>query len=407
MAKRTTNREEPVREKYSDAREDSGAREAYVRASLALSMIPSVGGGRIRKLFEHFPEPMSVFTKKWAEISSVSTIGATVARSIRNFRKWDEVDRLLMMTRKHRMALVTPLDDCYPFRLHHIYDPPAVLWVKGEPEALKNEFLAVVGTRRPSEAGREVTIKLTFELIDNMQAGVVSGLAHGIDALAHNAALKRSRCTVAVLGCGLDRVYPTGNRQLAYSIMNNGGALISEYPPGTKPDAHHFPVRNRIVSGMSLGVIVTETGIKGGSMITADLALEQGREVFAVPHDIRNEKGEGCNLIIQRGWGKLVINADDIAAELPPGVRVAKPKEQPGNGADTTHSRTFDKAGNRRLDPKEHKIIQLLSKQTLHIDALSRKLKSAVHTLLPVLLKLELDGLVVQRPGKKFALSEW
>ena len=395
------DREEPVQ------KNDSNARENYIRASLALSMIPSVGAGRIRKLFEQFQEPMSVFSNNWEDIASVQTIGVAVARSIKRFRKWDDVDRLLMMSGKHRMELITPFDECYPHRLRHIYDPPPVLWVKGESGALKNEFLAVVGTRRPSAAGRELTIKLTGELIDSVQAGIASGLAHGIDALAHNVALERNRCTAAVLGCGLDRVYPTGNRRLAHEILNSGGALISEYPPGTKPDAHHFPVRNRIVSGMSLGVVVTETGISGGSMITVDMALEQGREVFAVPHDIRNERGEGCNVIIQRGWGKLICNAGDVAVELPAGIHVSKNGEQADENTGSDRRRMPDIINKRRLNPKQQKIIRLLSKQKLHIDVLAQETKTATHILLPVLLQLELDGIVVQSPGKKFALREW
>ncbi len=394
------NREEPVQ------KNDSNARENYIRASLALSMIPSVGAGRIRKLFEHFPEPMSVFSKKWKEIAAVPSIGVGVARPIQNFRKWHEVDRLLMMTGKHRMKLITPVDECYPCRLRHIYDPPAILWVKGDPNALKNEFLAVVGTRRPSAAGRELTTTLTRDLIDTVQAGIASGLAHGIDALAHKVALERNRSTVAVLGCGLDRVYPTGNRRLAHDILNSGGALISEYPPGTKPDAHHFPVRNRVVSGMSLGVVVMETGISGGSMITVDQALEQGREVFAVPHDIRNERGEGCNIIIQRGWGKLIYSAEDVAAELPGTIQVADNEAHSADGSDGLRNHNYDQINKRVLNPIQQKIVTLLEEKILHIDALSRQIKSATHTLMPVLLQLELEGIIEQRPGKKFALRE-
>ncbi len=384
-----------------------GKSENYVRASLALSMIPSVGGGRIRRLFDHFEDPLAVFSADWSELAGVATIGATVAKSIRDFSSWGDVDRVLIMTEKHGMVLLTPFDHCYPARLLHIYDPPAVLWVRGDPEVLKMDFLAVVGTRRPSSEGREVTVRLTRQLIQRVQAGIVSGLAHGVDALAHGEALKNNRCTVAVMACGLDRVYPTGNRSLAFRIVDSGGALISEYPPGTRPEAHHFPIRNRIVSGMSLGVLVSETGIKGGSMITVGAALDQGREVFVVPHSVSNERGEGCNRVIQRGWGKLVCNVEDIVAELPPALHLRSGRDehpQLRNGNPGGVNQRLQRAD---ADPQETMILRLLSEKERHIDEIARISGIATHVLLAVLLRLELDGIIVQRPGKKFGIVAW
>lgn len=395
-------------------RETSAERKKYIRASLALSMIPAVGAGRIRRLYDHFSDPMSVFTADQTDIARIETIGGSVAEAIRRFTKWDQVDRLLAMSDKHRMTLLTPFDDFYPPRLMHIYDPPAVLWVKGDLHALKNEYLAVVGTRRPTKQGRQLTIRLTRMLLHRIDAGIASGLAHGVDALAHRAALGQNKCTVAVMACGLDRIYPTGNRQLAWDIMDRGGALVSEYPPGTKPEAHHFPVRNRIVSGMSLGVLVTETGVRGGSMITVGTALDQGREVFAVPHDTGNEHGEGCNRIIQRGWGKLVCSVEDIIAELPPAVRTPGwNKKGPGSHGSPVSgtisvSETASVPSRRHgHDPLVRNMLRLLSRDVMHIDQLARHMKTTVQKLLPVLLHLELEGVVVQRPGKKFVLSEW
>ncbi len=383
-----------------------GTREDYVRASLALSMIPSVGGGRTRRLIEHFGDPGSVFSADLASLSAVASIGASVAKSISNFSAWGEVDRLLMLTKKHGMELLTPKDKCYPGRLPHIYDPPAVLWARGNTKALKNDFLAVVGTRKPTRDGRDVTIRLTRSLIQKTTVSIVSGLAHGVDTLAHAEALRSKRCTVAVLACGLDRVYPAGNRSLAFQIMKSGGALISEYPPGTKPESHHFPARNRIVSGLSVGVLVTETGVSGGSMITASAALDQGREVFAVPHGLWNERGEGCNRIIQRGWGKLVCDADDIISELPLNMR--RDLSCHSNGNDTTEyrERIRERLQNPETDPSEKAVLRFLTDQERHIDEISRETGIASHALLGLLLKLELDGLVAQVPGKKFTLSK-
>jgi len=394
------------RSSRGDKKKNMGTREDYVRASLALSMIPSIGGGRIRRLFEHFRDPMSVFSADWASLSAVASIGAIVARSIRDFSEWEKVDRLLMMTKKHGMALLTPYDECYPGRLLHIYDPPAVLWARGNTEALKRDFLAVVGTRKPTCDGRDVTIRLTRSLIQKTQAGIVSGLAHGVDTLAHLEALRNKRCTVAVMACGLDRVYPAGNRSLAFDIMKSGGAMISEYPPGTKPESHHFPVRNRIVSGMSVGVVVTETGVSGGSMITASAALDQGREVFAVPHSVWNERGEGCNRIIQRGWGKLVSDAEDIISELPLNMRLDLPSSGSGEIPQAFLQRVRERLENPGTDPSEKAVLQLLADKERHIDEISREAGIASHVLLTLLLKLELDGIILQVPGKKFTLSK-
>ncbi len=384
-----------------------GARENYIRASLALSMIPSVGAGRTRRLLEHFTDPMSVFTADWADLSAVASIGAAVARSVREFSAWREVDRVLAMTKRHGLALIIPSDASYPRRLLHIYDPPAVIWVKGNPEALDMEYLAVVGTRKPSSYGMETTVGLTRQFVRKVPAGIVSGLAHGVDTLAHSETLRNKGCTVAVLACGLDRVYPTGNRSLAFEILKSGGALISEYPPGTKPEAHHFPVRNRIVSGISVGVLVTETGVTGGSMITVGAALDQGREVFAVPHGLRNERGEGCNRIIQRGWGKLVCTVDDIIAELPVGVK--KQDTSVENDKDRNNNQNFlprDFKG-QNAEPAVKKILKLLAKREMHIDELFRSTGLASHLLMSSLLKLELEGIVSQKPGKIFAMAGW
>lgn len=293
------------------------AREDYIRAGLALSLIPSVGPGRINKIFEHFSSPMNVFSVAWEELAVVPHIGAAVARSIHRFSDWSSVDELLKITKKHNASLLTPYDSRYPELLTHIHDPPAILWVKGNFEALRIPLIAVVGTRSPTTAGRHLSISLTRGLVRGAGIGIVSGLAKGVDAIAHKTTLEENGWTVAVLGSGIDRIYPRGNISLAHEIMNRGGAVISEFLPGTLPDSQNFPRRNRIVSGMSLGVVVTESEITGGSVITVRKALDQNREVFIIPHDLRNPKGEGCNELIQRGWGKPVIRISDIFEELP------------------------------------------------------------------------------------------
>lgn len=398
-------------EKRFDEKEETGQpdclnmRDDYIRASLALSHIPGIGAGRIKKIFEHFENPMSVFSSDLAEIAGIDTIGAVNARAITCFREWRKIDQLINSAEKHQFELLTPIDACYPNRLKHIYDPPAVLWVRGDPEVLKHEYIAIVGTRKPTKAGREITERLTSSLLDCSAVGVVSGLAYGVDALAHLSAIEKKRSTVAVLGSGVDRIYPSGNIRLAYRILEQGGALISEFPPGTSPEAHHFPIRNRIVSGISLGILVTETGLNGGSMITVSLGLDQGREVFVVPQDISNERGAGCNAVIQRGWGKLVFTVSHILEDLPVSVHTCDISD-----ADIPLFRR--NAGNsvnspkRELNHHEAKIITLLTSRPHHIDEMSGQLKVGSHMLLSLLLQLELDGFVVQKPGKNFCMAD-
>ena len=380
-------------EKILDGREVPGQpdylnrRDGYVRASLALSQIPGIGAGRIKKLFEHFKKPMSVFSVGLSELAGIDTIGAVNAKAIVRFNEWQKIDQLIQSAEKNHYRLLTPFDAFYPKRLLHIYDPPSVLWVRGNPEVLKQEYIAIVGTRKPTKRGREITERLTSSLLGCSAVGVVSGLAYGVDALAHISAIEKKRATVAVLGSGVDRIYPSGNIRLAYRILDSGGALISEFPPGTRPEAHHFPIRNRIVSGISLGILVTETGLNGGSMITVGLGLDQGREIFVVPHDISNEHGTGCNAIIQRGWGKLVFRASHILEDLPASVRscdigkadVPLFRQNAGNS---------ESSPKRELNQQEKKIIAMLSNRPHHIDEMSGNLQVGSHLLLSYLLQL-------------------
>ncbi len=389
-------------------------RDDYIRASLALSLIPEIGANRIKNLFEHFESPMSLFSRDLPDLVRVRKIGASVARSIRSFQDWGRVDQLMSMAEKHEVTLLTLFDDTYPCRLKQIHDPPALLWVRGDPAVLKRCFLAIVGTRRPSVEGREATIKLTRELIATTDLAIVSGLAHGVDTIAHRVILEENGCTVAVLGCGIDRIYPTGNFRLAQRMLQQGGAIISEFPPGTRPEAHNFPIRNRVVSGMSLGVLVTETGMAGGSRITAGKALDQNREVFIVPHAISNKKGTGSNDLIKNSGGKLVTCVDDILVEFPyteiprRGATNVSGERYAEDGQTPIRLRTsgpVEKSNTKDLSNLEKRICRLLSKSPIHADRLSQKLQMRAENLLPVLLKLELADVIIQKPGKKFTLK--
>lgn len=380
----------------------------HIRASVALSMIPDVGAGKINRLFKACPSPMTVFSTGWQALTRIKGIGPVVAKSIHNFKDWENVDKTINRALDQGYKLLGPHDSHYPELLKHIYDPPVVIWVKGNTEALKKNFIGVIGTRNPTSRGREVTQKITQSILAALDVGIVSGLAYGVDTAAHRTTIENGGCTVAILGSGLDNIYPRSNRNLASQIIKNGGAVLSEYPPGTKPESHHFPVRNRIVSGMSLGVVITETRVTGGSRITLNTALDQGREVFIIPHDIRNNSGRGCNEFIRNGWGKLICDVNDIADELPQHL-LKKSFKRHGRLPDVQgkrHGKRND-GESTRLKARQNDIITFLKGKTEDIDIISASLSIPANELLHELLELELAGRVTQKPGKRFTAGEW
>ncbi|MDG5766019.1 DNA-processing protein DprA [Balneolales bacterium ANBcel1] len=389
----------------------------HIRALLALSMIPSLGAAKIGRLARAFSPLSSVFSMDRKALTSVPGIGGSIAGAIRAFRQWGRVDAVLEQAEQQGIELLVPQDPDFPALLREIPDPPLMLWVRGALEALNRPGLAVVGTRNPSTSGREATVRFTRELLEAGDLAIISGLARGVDTLAHRTALEQQGCTVAVLGSGVNRIYPADNTRLAHKIIEGGGAVVSEYPPGSKPDAHHFPVRNRIVSGMALGVLVTETGPRGGSRITIDKALDQGREVFIVPHDIRRPSGYGCNVFIQRGWGKLVTCAADILEELPGYTgHTAGPLPDDAAGSGGNHPAfgsksimrtriTGPEAWHRAAGGMGERLCRELDGRERQIDELAAALNRPAPALLSVLLELELAGLVAQKPGKKFTAA--
>jgi DNA processing protein len=337
-----------------------------------------------------------VFGMTASQIQGISGIGETTARYVASFRDWDQVDRVIADGDRMGVHLLGLDDPAYPDLLCQIPDPPVLLWVRGDLAALKLPAMAVIGTRRPSDYGVSVATTFTRELCE---AGlcIVSGLARGIDAVAHDTAVKSQGITVGVLGSGIDRIYPGDHRTLAYRMIESGGCLISEFPPGTKPDAGNFPIRNRVVSGLSLGTLVIETKGEGGSMITARLALDQNREVFAVPHRIGDSRGDGCNYLIQISGAKLVRSTNDILIDLGGGFSL-RPE------ANVQSQFEFEKRAplwrSRDLGPLSQSICELLEKGQLHTDDLSAKVDQPIHVVLNELLQLEFAGLVKTLPGK-------
>ena len=277
------------------------------------------------------------------------------------------------------ITALTPDDDGYPRRLREIADPPPLLYVRGELLDRDEWSLAIVGTRRPTPYGVQVTRTLTAELA-NSGLTIVSGLARGVDGIAHETTLERRGRTVAVVASGLDRVYPPEHKRLASQILDSGGALISEYPLGTRPDARFFPRRNRIIAGVTLGTLVTEAGEKSGTWHTVTSALDQGREVFAVPGPITSEQSAGANNVIKRGLGKLVTCAQDVLDELNVG-----PIERQAQLAEQLPE-----------DPAEAALLERIGHDPIHVDELSRLLQQPVHETAAAMATLELKGLIHQ-----------
>lgn len=364
----------------------------HLREYIALSLVPKVGAQRIRLLLQKVDQPREIFRMSQKEIEQIEGFGEVLAKSIVTFENWERVDQILEQSERTGAQIITYQDEAYPRLLRETYDPPILFWLKGNKAVLNSPGVAVVGTRRATSYGVKKAKDFTVELVKNGLT-VVSGLAYGIDSAAHQATLASGGKTIAVLGSGIDIIYPHRNLALAKEIAERGGAVISEFPLGTKPDMGNFPVRNRIVSGMTLGTLVVESGLKGGSMITAQSALTQNREVFVVPHALDKANGIGCNHLIKRGAGKLVQSVNDIIEEIP----VHQVEESAKVSGEM-------KWKSLELDDFSKAICASLEADSMHIDELAESLEVKSHHLLSKLLELEMLECVRQRAGKNFEL---
>jgi DNA processing protein len=363
-----------------------------VRSLLGLSMVPGVGAARLRLLVNHFGDPEKVMDASERELIEVDGIDRSVARKIISERDFEE-DIQLQLSRlnKSEARIVTFWDKDFPENLKKIYDPPVMLFIRGELSSSDKYSVAVVGTRNPTTYGKHVAEKFAAELAEHGIV-VVSGLARGIDTISHTTTVRSGGRTIAVLGSGVDVIYPSENKRLAEQILV-GGAIISEYYMGSKPDAVNFPRRNRIISGISLGTILVETDVNGGAMITASFALDQNREVFAVPGQVFERKGHGTNKLIKEGRAKLVEDISDVVEELRYKLRpILKDQPKPQTKI--------------QLSIFEQKIFDVLSDDPIHVDVLSEKCKMSTSDILVQLLGLELKGVVKQLPGKYFTKYE-
>ncbi len=359
-------------------------------------LVPGLGNQRSKMLIQKSGANSAeeIFEMKPSQLMKVDGIGDQVIKNLLAFKNWHEADRILERTEKCNASLLSIDDDAYPELLKHIYDPPVLLWYKGDRDVFRTNGVAVVGTRNPGKYGLKQTERWGAALV-NYGLTINSGLAYGVDTKAHQTALKSGGKTIAILGSGIDVIYPSKNTSLVKEIIELGGAVASEYPPGTAPDAVNFPGRNRIVSGMSHGILVVESGIKGGSMITARYALDQNREVFVVPHPLNHVRGEGCNYLIRTGQGKLVQSIDHILEEI---------------SVETIDSPSSDMGKKPQqwtlleLTDSEKKLCSIFNDQPIHIDKISELVGEPVYKLHSVMLELEMKGAIKQRAGKYFEL---
>ncbi|MEW6297998.1 MAG: DNA-processing protein DprA [Thermodesulfobacteriota bacterium] len=352
---------------------------------LALKLVRGVGNVTYRELLERFRSPQAALAAAPAALAAAG-VHPEVARAIRTFDQWDAVETELQKIRRAGVRLVTRADAEYPVNLTHLHDPPPFLYVRGAFAPSDRIAIAVVGSRFASAYGRGVARELARGLAEK-GVTIVSGLARGIDAEAHRAALAAGGRTIAVLGSGLDVIYPNEHRTLAEE-MPASGAVVSEFPLGSKPDAAHFPYRNRVISGLALGTVVVEATDKSGSLITARCALEQNREVFAVPGNITSGRSRGPHRLIKDG-AKLVEGIDDILSEIAPALAATRPAAQ-------------DVAPPVPFTPQEAALMGLFDGDPLHVDVLITRSGLSAARVLELLLGLELKGVITQLPGTHF-----
>jgi DNA processing protein len=369
---------------------------------LALSLTPGLGPTKARKLVEHFGSLEAVFRASLTELESAE-IQAASAQSLATGKSAELAREEQARATDADISILSTDDAFYPPRLKEIYDPPVILYVRGIAEVLARPGITVVGTRHPTPYGSGMAERLSCDLAGQGLV-IVSGMARGVDTASHRGAISAKGKTVAVFGTGVDVIYPKENSRLSEQILALGGALISEFPLGTFAAPQNFPIRNRILSGMSLGVLVVEAAEYSGTRITARLALEQNRDVFAVPGNVTNKNSWGPNTLIKQG-AKLVATWEDVWEDLPTEVRLALTPATPAESSAASSASLFPDDG---LPPHERRLLSLLkADEATHIDELIEKLETEMSSseIFAALFELELNGKVRQMPGKNFVKS--
>jgi DNA processing protein len=387
-----------------DATNKDEARLAW----LALVLTPQMGPTRSVRAVRRLGAAERVFQASLTELEGVG-LPAEAAQFVADGRARAAADEEAGRIAEQQAVYLTPEDEAYPERLLQIYDPPPVLWVRGDVRQLARPGIAVVGTRQPSPYGAGMAEMLSRDLARRGMT-IMSGMARGVDTCAHKGALEAGGATVAVWGTGIDVIYPKENKKLAEQIVAQGGAIVSEFPLGTFPAPQNFPIRNRTLSGMSVGVLVVEGGEYSGTRITARCALEQGRDVYAVPGNVTNKNAWGPNTLIKQG-AKLTATWEDVWEDLPSQVRheLEELAQQRNESSDGSSASLFGEQGQSTpLSDHERLVIQELRRdESLQLDDLIERLESKMVSgeIFTALFELELAGRVKQMPGKNYLLS--
>lgn len=358
---------------------------------IALTQVPNIGAVHAKNLIEHFGDASSIFSARKKDLAAVEGIGEIKAKSIKNFIDFETAEKEIRFAEKHRIKVLFLKDDDYPKRLLHCYDPPTLLFYRGNADLNNPKVISIIGTRNNTDYGKQITESIVQGLAE-LNVLIVSGLAFGIDAIAHKSSVANNLSTVGVLAHGLDTIYPLQHKQLAKDILLNGG-LLTEFVSNTKPDKHNFPRRNRVVAGMTDATIVIETQVKGGSMITAELAYNYNRDLFAVPGKITDTKSSGCLKLIQQN--KAILLSD--VAQL---IQVMGWEEKAIKKSKKTRELFID------LSDDERVIVDLLKdKESVHIDELYLKSSLSSSTVAGAILNLELQNVIASLPGKLYRLN--
>jgi DNA processing protein len=357
---------------------------------LALTLVPNIGDVQAKILIQHFGEVTAIFKAKTSVLEKIEGIGIVRAKSIKEFNDFHLAEKELEFIEKYNIKTFFLTDKDYPKRLLNCYDSPTLLFYKGPADLNASKIVAIVGTRTNTEYGKQFTEKLVKDLSEQ-NITIISGLAFGIDAMAHKAAIKNNLPTVGVVGHGLDKIYPSDHAGLAKEMIKNGGGILSEFFSGTKPDKHNFPLRNRIVAGISDATVLVETNIKGGSMITGNLANAYNRDVFAVPGRTTDTKSSGCNHLIKYNKAILLTDAEEILEVMGWKERKTKTKKQ--------------KELFIELSQEEKQVVQLLQeKEMVSIDEINLGSGLSSSTIAAAILNLELQNVIASLPGKMYKL---
>jgi DNA processing protein len=367
----------------------AASEENEYAAWLGFARVQGLGCAGFKKVAEHFADPRKAFSASQKELAQVPGLDKRAIQGLLTFSDWEEVEKELERALEAGVSIVPFTDTIYPARLRLISDPPPFLYAKGELKQEDANAVAVVGSRSASEYGLRMTRDLCQGLV-SLGFTVVSGMARGIDGEAHQAALHAGGRTMAVLGSGVDVAYPFEHEELYRGISQNG-AVLSELPMGTAPFSYHFPARNRLISGLSLGVVVVQATEKSGSLITAGLALEQGREVFAVPGEAGASRSRGTHQLIRQG-AKLVESVEDIVEEIAPQLR------ERSRAVPTRHPTSLPSD----MGSEAQKIFELVLQGHCQIDELIQVSALSSAKVSEVLLDLEIRGFLRQLPGKIF-----